>query len=507
MPLTRFILLLFSCYFLSSCTVSKLVWFFRPNLDDHSTGIFARDTVMGCGNHPLQTASASSKALNIAQSSWVNHQQALPAIEQWVRPEDRLEVESVEEFLISCKTTAFIVLRNDSLLYEQYFNEGAPEQARIVFSVTKAITATLTAIAIEEGKMRLDQPIADFLPAFAKKNREGLQVQHLMNMVSGLKWNDYHDLWRLGNLYYTGNQERFVEHNAHYLYPVGTHFSYQSLATQILGICLEKAIEQSMADYMTTKLWEPVGMKYNAYLTLDSKKRHHTRTFGGMALTAPDMARFGQLMAHRGEWNGQQVVPLWFVEQLETRDLGSWFGYANNYWRNGYEEAGFVDNQQYTAAGYKGQYIYVAPQENIVIIRTGKNDDNNWVYNLGRLVALLSRGENDLTNSALDYAPQFSGIYYNEKGDSVYITPLPKLPNQPQRWRWKHDLPVSAYEGRKQLQILTQFDGISIGFRKRHQQTRLYYDLKDKEVLGFYYNSWPQTTLQYYKKARSTKTK
>lgn len=500
MIVPRFCCFIISCCFLSSCTLGKLVWHFRPNLDDHDKHIFACDTIRGCGNNPLQTASVATSQESLKQQTWAVCTQPLPALNKWVPKREQLGATTVEQFLEQEKTSAFLVLRNDSLLYEGYFNNASPEQARIVFSVTKALIATLTAIAVEEGHLRLDQPVADFLPAFAKRGRGDLQIQHLMDMVSGLHWNDFQDLWPLGNLYYTGNQERFVTHNAHYQYPVGTHFSYQSIATQILGICLEKAIKQPIAQYMSNKLWRPVGMKYNAYLTLDNKKNRQARTFGGMALTAPDMARFGLLMMHRGQWNGQQIVPLWFVEQLENRDRSRWFGYTNNYWRNGYEEAAFSENKQYWAAGYKGQYIYVAPKENIVIVRTGSDDESNWAYNMGRLVAFLSKGKNDLTSPELNYSAQFAGTYYNELGDSVYIKALPDLPNQAKRWRWKHELP--AYKGRKPLLILTQFDGISIGFRKNHQQTRLYYDLKDKQVLGFYYNSWPQTTLHYYKKAR-----
>lgn len=500
MPSNRFLCALLICYLFSSCTVSKIAWYFRPNINDHSTGIFACDTIRGCGTNPLQTASVETSTASLEQQDWVTDKQALPALDQWVHPAKRQGVTSIETFLEQEKTTAFLVLRNDSLLYEQYFNGGSKEQARIVFSVTKSLTSTLTAIAIEEGAMRLDQPISDFLPAFADKKRGELQVQHLLNMVSGLDWSDFKDLWLLGHLYYTSNQERFVTQKARYKYPVGTHFAYQSLATEILGICLEKAIQQPMAQYMTRKLWQPVGMTYNAYLTLDNKKRRHPRTFGGMALTALDMVRFGQLMMHRGAWNGQQVVPLWFIKQLETRDLSGWFGYTNSYWRNGYEETDYTANHSYCAAGYKGQYIYIDPKEKMVVVRMGVKDDKSWSHRMGRLVGVMTRGENDFTNPALDYSNEFAGNYYNEKGDSVQLTALPTLPNEARRWRWKHDLP--AYKGRKQLQILTQFDGVSIGFRKKHQQTRLYYDLKDNQVVGFYYNSWPQTTLQYYKKVQ-----
>jgi CubicO group peptidase (beta-lactamase class C family) len=500
MSLTRLLLSLCIVYLISSCTVGRIVWYLKPSLDDHNNGIFVCDTIRGCGEQPIPTTSNATENTGFYQPSWVAQLQDLPTAPKWLAPELLLEGESVDDFLKRKETTAFLVIQNDTLLYEHYFNEGAADKAIIVFSITKAFTATLTAIAIEEGHLRLDQPVADFLPAFAQKNRGDLQIQHLMNMVSGLRWGDFDDLWQLGHLYYTGNQEHFVAQSAQYKHPAGTHFSYQSLATQILGVCLEKAIEQPLAQYMFDKIWQPVGMKYNAYWTLDNKKRRHARTFGGLALTATDMARFGQLLMHRGNWKGQQIIPIWFIEQLEGRDLNHWFGYVNSYWRNGYVEPNYAAQQYYYAAGYKGQYIYVDPQSKIVIVRTGKDDDQSWSLNLGRLTAWLSKGQNDLTNPKLDYSAEFAGTYYNEKGDTMSIAALPKEPNKVQQWSWTHNLPI--FKEIKNLSVLHTFDGMSIGFRQKNEQTRLYYDIQNEKVIGLYHNSWPQTSLNYYKKVR-----
>lgn len=500
MSLTRLLFAVCICYCINSCTVGKIVWYLKPSLDDHSNGIFVCDTIRGCGEEALSTASNTAPSAALYQQSWECQLQDLPTSEKWIAPELLLEGESTEDFLKRKQTTALLVIQNDTLLYEGYFNEGAADKAIIVFSISKAFTATLTAIAIEEGYLRLDQSVADFLPAFAQKNRGDLQIRHLMNMVSGLRWGDFDDLWQLGHLYYTGNQEHFVVQSAQYKYPAGTCFSYQSLATQILGVCLEKAIERPLAQYMFDKIWHPVGMKYNAYWTLDNKKRRHARTFGGLALTATDMARFGQLLMHRGVWNNQQIIPIWFIEQLEARDLNHWFGYVHSYWRNGYVEPNYVEQQYYYAAGYKGQYIYVDPKSKTVIVRTGKDDDQSWSHNLGRLTAWLYTGQNDLTNPKLDYSTQFAGTYYNQKGDTMVIAALPKEPNKAQYWSWTHNLPI--FKEIKKLKTLRKFDGVSIGWRQKNEQTRLYYDIQNEKVIGLYHNSWPQTSLNYYKKVR-----
>ncbi len=480
---------------LSSCTFGKIVAHFKPDTTDHHK-VFACDT--------LPSTTPDQVSLELAQAyeaPWAEAAQldALPPLSQWVTASDLQAGEAFHHLMQRTKTTAFLVLRNDSLLYEQYANGGQRAQARIVFSVTKALVATLAAIAIDDGQLRLDQPVSDFIPAFAEDHRQTLCIQHLMNMTTGLRWNDFTDIWKLGNLYYTGDQARYVHRRAQYRYAPGTHFAYQSLSTQILGLCLEKALARPLADYFRTKLWEPLGMTYEGYVTLDSKKHRHARTFGGFALTARDMARFGQLMLHEGRWRGRQLVPSWFIQALRTRDSQRWFGYRHSYWRSGYEEANWQENKQHWAAGFLGQYIFIAPQEQVVIVRQGDEEVDNWVFWLGRLTALLDRGRNDLTDPALDHSAQFAG-HYQSLDARKYIKLDRQVPKRgPVYWTWRHNMPHC--DGNDKLERLLQLDGISIGRKTRHKQTRLYYVLDaDGKVEGFYYHAFPAVKTTYFQK-------
>ena len=255
---------------------------------------------------------------------------------------------------------------------------------KFVFSVSKAFTATLTAIAVEEGLLYLDQKVSDFIPEFANSACKKITLRHLMGMVSGFKWNDYGSLVRLGSLYYNNNLQKFISHNLGQEYEPETHFVYKSITTQILGICLEKAIGKSYSSYLEEKIWKPLGMKYNAIVTLDSKKNRNTRTFGGLAITAKDMAIFGQLLLKDGIWKGNRLIPSWFINEVKTRSLNKWFGYSFCFWRNGYESIDFENNQQFWAAGLHGQYIFVSPKDKIVIVRTGLKEKKSLVSHFGK---------------------------------------------------------------------------------------------------------------------------
>lgn len=485
---------------LSSCTLTKIVVFFKPSIEDHHK-VFACDTISGSAMNDWATSSMEAmlpkKPLFINANSPAN----IPPMEQWIPTEENLETNNFDAFLEKSKTTALIIIKNDSVLYERYLNGGAKNKPKVVFSVTKAITATLAAIAAEEGLLSLDQKVADFIPEFGDDARKNITLRHLMGMVSGLNWHDFDNVLRLGGLYYTGNQKRFINRAAKAKYEPNTRFAYKSLSTQILGVCLEEAIGQSLASYLEAKIWRPVGMQYDAMVTLDSKKHRNPRTFGGMALAAPDMARFGKLMLNDGVWEGQQIVPKWFVDELKHRDMNRWFGYSNCYWRNGYEELGFENNDQYWAAGYNGQYIFVAPKDNIIMVRTGAEEKNHWSLLLGRLSVLLAHGRTDLTDASLDFGEQFAGTYVNEVGAEMTLDLLPTLDQYKRRkWLWKRDTKLFK-EGKKRKE-LTQLDGISLGYKKGGKQTRMYYDVKDGKVLGFYYNSWPAVNLMYFKKVK-----
>jgi CubicO group peptidase (beta-lactamase class C family) len=483
--LFTFLFFLNTVFVFSGCTFTKIVVFFKPDNNDHEKA-FVCDTIPSSEN---------------LKSCFVNAHDPgnIPPINKWINIRQRLKATDFNDFLDKSNTTALLVIKNDSILYENYLKKGAKDRTQMVFSVTKGFAATLVAVAAEEGLLSIDQKVADFIPEFGEDERKDITLRHLMGMVSGLNWNDFKNLPRLGGLYYNNNQQKFVVRNVKQEHLPETKFVYKSVSTQILGICLEKATGKSFADYMNDKIWKHIGAEYDVLVTLDSKKNRNARTFGGMAMTANDMARFGKLMLNDGIWNGERLVPQWFLKELRNRDMNNWIGYSNCFWRNGYENKNFQDNQQFWAAGYGGQYIYVSPKENMIIVRTGTNENNRWSVLLGRLSAQISSGKTDLSDSSMDFGEQFAGTFINDEGKEMKLELLPEKDKYQRReWLWSRD--TDYYKEAKELKTLTQFDGISLGFKKKGVQTRMYYKVKDDKVLGFYYNTWPEVKFNYFEK-------
>lgn len=492
-----FVILIAISSLFSACTVGRIVWFFKPSVTDHQH-VFACDTVQPTA--PVLTSTLQSNFAAESTNFATHAPQELPSIDDWAPLEHRMGAKNVDELLKVTKTNALIIIKNDSLVYERYLDGRKREDPNIVFSVTKAITATLVAIAAEEGHISLEDPVATYIPAFANDERKAIQIKHLMGMVSGLGWNDFRQLLRLGGLYYTLNELRFVS-RVKAIHPPETHFAYKSASTQILGLCLEKAIGQSLASYMEAKLWRPIGTEFPAYVTLDSRKHHNSRAFGGLAVTPVDMARLGTLLLKDGKWQDQQLIPRWFVEELKNRSADRWFGYSNCYWRNGYEQADALQNQHYWAAGYQGQYIYVAPEQNMVLIRTGTEEAVSWSTLLGRLAYRMGEGRTDMTDASLDFGEQFAGTYERADGEQMKLELLgEKDKYQRRQWNWSRDL-TKFKEGKKH-DVLYQLDGQSLGYKRKDHQIRMYYKIEKGQVQGFHYNAWPSTVLEYYKKVK-----
>ncbi|MGB0840092.1 MAG: serine hydrolase domain-containing protein [Chitinophagales bacterium] len=342
---------------LSSCTTVRFLLYNKPTLDDLS--IFEADTVYRPEN-PFRFTELPY--------------QPLPPMEKWIEKPYVDKYGTLEEFLIGTNTTSFLVIRNDSILYENYFYNYQKEQAVIVFSISKAITTALVGIAIEEGYLRgPDQRVVEFLPAFARDDRREITLDHLMQMTSGLNFEDGPDL-KLAATYYNNDQYEYIK-KASLKHKPGTHFAYKSIDTQILGYCLEKAIGRNVASYLEEKLWQPLGMEYDAYITLDSKRGKVSRTYGGIAVTARDLAKLGRLFLHQGNWNGQQILPKKWVQRCSTihsHGGGSWF-YATAWWLDhGHWSTNLEDSPSFFASGYDGQYIFVHPEANMIMIRQGK---------------------------------------------------------------------------------------------------------------------------------------
>ncbi len=293
-------------------------------------------------------------------------------------------------FIDSMETTAFLVFKNDSLLFEKYFENTDVETTSNSFSMAKSFTSILIGKAIDEGYIKsVDQKVSDFLPEYANGNDAELTIKHLLQMTSGIPFGESYSspFGYMAKAYYGKNlpEETFKFHVEK---APGTFWIYEGGNTVLLGMILEKATGRTVSDYFFQKVWSCIGAEYNTYWNLDHKGGLE-KTYTGVYATARDFARIGKLYMHGGVWDKDTIISPEYVRQsLEpcnipdsTGTQTSWYGYQ---WWLGEHEG----SELFSARGMRGQYIVVLPEEKLILVRIGhqqvKERKNNMPTDLYR---------------------------------------------------------------------------------------------------------------------------
>ncbi|MEN8230981.1 MAG: serine hydrolase [Bacteroidota bacterium] len=286
------------------------------------------------------------------------------------------DVVTLDEYIGESKTAAFIIIRNDSILYEKYNKEYRENSIFNTFSVTKVFITTLIGIAIDEGLITsVDQAITDFIPEFL--NVEGfseITIRHLLLHTSGIKFSDskFNPLSDNARYYYGRNLRKRVMKAKIYIEP-GIETHYGSVNLQLLGVILERVTQSTISNYLQEKVWQRIGMQYDATWNTDNKRRHPMeKSFSCLNCSAIDLAKLGRLYLNNGVWNNQNILPQSFVNEATRRDTtaGSFWYFQYNF------RFGPKQYESYYARGLFGQLIYIYPRENIIIVRVGEQDLN-----------------------------------------------------------------------------------------------------------------------------------
>lgn len=302
-------------------------------------------------------------------------------------------------------TAAFLVIKNDSIIYEKYFNGFTQSSLLPSFSVAKSFVATLVAVALEEGKIRsLQEPVTNYLPELYKKDGRfsKITLQHLLDMKSGLHFNEgsyglKDDAIKLGF------RPNLLKHTLKVTIEKepGGEFNYQSINTELLALIVERATGKKISAYLQEKLWEPLGAEYGATWNVDSKKHRQEIAFAGLNATARDFAKLGQLYLNNGRWQDKKILDLSWIRTVNNADsMGKAGGYKNQWWSSlsyryfldspaavsfknktphsttvrktsrGYRVGYRTD--AFSAEGILNQYIYINPRNKVVIVRLGR---------------------------------------------------------------------------------------------------------------------------------------
>ncbi|GGV81035.1 hypothetical protein GCM10015535_20170 [Streptomyces gelaticus] len=287
-----------------------------------------------------------------------------------------------EEFLARTDTSAVLVLVDGAIRHESYFLTGGPDVQWLSMSVAKSFISALVGIAVDEGHITgIDEPISSYVPVQPGSAYDGVSIKDVLQMSSGARWNeDYNDpasdIYQLtaATAGIGGTLDDFVARMVRESEP-GTVCRYNSGETQILGALVANATKRSVADYMSEKLCEPLGMTSAGYWLLDPAGTE--LAFGGLNLTARDFARLGELYRNGGVWQGRQIVPAQWVRDSVTataphlrpgRPLvggqqADGVGYGYQWWL----PAG--DRGEFSAVGVYNQFVYVDPVSRTTIVK------------------------------------------------------------------------------------------------------------------------------------------
>jgi len=285
-----------------------------------------------------------------------------------------------EAILEKNKTVAFLVIQNDSIKYEWYSKKNSVETIFTSFSMSKSYISALIGIAIEEGYIKsVHEPITNYIKTFKHDGFDSISIEHLLNMRTGIDYveNYFNPFGNIPVAYYGRHLDKHMR-NIKIKEAPGQKFEYISIATQILGFILEEATGRTVTNYLQEKLWGPIGAEYNASWSLD-KKGGREKSFCCINARARDFAKFGKLYLQMGAWEGHQVIPKeWISHSVEIHaDTKDRF-YQYQWWLEP-EEGVLNARTNYMAQGILGQYIYVNPEKNTIIVRLGKNWGKiNW---------------------------------------------------------------------------------------------------------------------------------
>lgn len=266
------------------------------------------------------------------------------------------------------KTAAFLIIQNDSIFHESYFDGYTKDSKSNSFSMAKSVITMALGKAIMEGKIKsLDQKVIDFIPELKGKFAREVTVGDLSSMASGLNWDEkyYSPLSIVTRAYFDDDLKKVMlglEINE----KPGQSFKYLSGATQLLAMCIEKATGEFVSDYVSKNFWQPMGAENEALWQLDHEDDGIEKAYCCIASNARDFARFGKLYLNNGSWNGKELLDASFVKKSTTPRFQSSPEYGYGWWLHN-----FLGRDLYYMRGHLGQFVIVIPQDNLIIIRLG----------------------------------------------------------------------------------------------------------------------------------------
>ncbi len=374
----------------------------------------------GCADLPVwmmaqrQSAITDYRHFQNAPVSRATEQSPLPSGEnQSVRlPEFRGD--SFDAVMERNGTVAIVIVKHGKVVLERYYNGYKRDSVVTSFSVAKSVVSAMVGIAIGDAHiLSIDDPITRYLPELAGSDPRfaRITIRNLLEMRSGIRFDEgYGAPWAdAAKFYLTADLGTKLKGLAIERAP-DEQYHYSSGDTQLLGTIVQRATGTPLPRYLQDKIWQPMGAAYDASWSVDSLENSLPKAFCCINARALDFARLGQLYLNEGSLNGRQIVPAdWVRQSTQVREHAGntpasrwnvegrgarWSAYYTWQWRratvpDAESELGIKPGRDFYAEGHHGQFIYVAPAEDMVIVRIGHKYGNAWWPGfLGRIARL-----------------------------------------------------------------------------------------------------------------------
>ena len=280
-----------------------------------------------------------------------------------------------DEVLERTYTNALLIMKKGRIVSEIYRNNSTPQSRFIAWSMTKSVTSVLIGCALAHGYIdSLDIPISDYLPALNGGGYEGVSIRHVMQMRSGVDYEERYDFENPG-IAASNHIAALVKNTARFadvakslprIHEPGEFFQYKTIDTAVLGWLVEQVSGMSVAAYTEHCLWEPLGAEADGFYIMDGPPGVGREFSGaGFNATLRDFARFGQMVLNGGVADGRRIVSKDWIRQ-STQPSGSEDnrrgGYGLQWWTMG-------DSEAFSAIGLQGQYIYIDPDTDTVVVK------------------------------------------------------------------------------------------------------------------------------------------
>lgn len=278
------------------------------------------------------------------------------------------ETERLQKYNEAYGAIAYVIIKNDSIWFENYYDVFDENSKTNSFSMSKSYVSGLMGKAIKEGYIKsLDQPVSDFFPEFSEGLAAKLTVGDLSSMASGTNWDEkYYSPLSITTRAYFDDDLKKVILGLKVIKEPGQAYKYSSGDTQLLAMVIEKATGKKLYDYLTESFWKPLGSENETLWQVDSKEHDLVKAYCCIASNAKDFARFGKLYKDHGKWKGEQLLDSAFVTKSITPRFAESPQYGYGFWmqkRNG--------KSFFMMRGHLGQYVIVEPEDNIIIVRLG----------------------------------------------------------------------------------------------------------------------------------------